>query len=73
MNIAKRIHERLKWWIADDEMQSLQRYKSACHLVFRWNGNVKNSAETAEWIDEVGNGKRGMDIHEFREKLKESL
>lgn len=62
--------ERLKWWIAGKEMQALHRYRTACQLAWRWNGQEKNSAETAEWIGEVGEGKRGMDIEQFRDRLR---
>lgn len=61
--------EFLKWWIAGKEMQALHRYRTACQLAWRWNGQLPNSAETAEWINEVGEGKRGMDIEQFRERL----
>ena len=61
--------ERLKWCIAKKEMQALESYRTACSVVYRWNGQVPNSAETAEWICEVGEGKRGLDIERFRERL----
>lgn len=62
--------DRLKWWISGKEMQALHRYRTACQLVLRWNGQCQNSAETADWINEVGEGKRGMDIEQFRERLR---
>lgn len=62
--------DRLKWWIAGKEMQALHRYRMACQLAWRWNVQCPNSAETAEWINEVGEGKRGMDIEQFRERLR---
>lgn len=62
--------ERLKWWIAGEEMRALHRYRVACSLVWRWNGRVPNSAETAEWIQQVGDGTRGMDIEQFRARLE---
>ena len=52
------------------EMRALERYRVACGLAWRWNGQEKNSAETAEWIGEVGEGKRGLDIEQFRERLR---
>lgn len=62
--------DRLKWWIAGKEMQALHRYRMACQLARRWNVQCHNSAETAEWINEVGEGKRGIDIEQFRERLR---
>ena len=52
------------------ELRALHRYRVACHLVWRWNGQLPNSAETAEWIREVGEGKRPSDIEQFRERLR---
>lgn len=50
--------------------RALHRYRTACALVWRWNGQVPNSAETADWIMEVGEGKRPTDIEQFRERLR---
>jgi len=61
--------DRLKWWIAPREMQALHRYRVACALVWRWNAAIRGSAETAEWIGQVGEGARGMDIEQFRARL----
>lgn len=52
------------------ELRALHRYRTACQLAGRWNGQCPNSAETAEWINDVGEGKRGMDIERFRERLR---
>lgn len=52
------------------ELRALHRYQVACALAWRWNGQLPNSAETAEWIKEVGEGERGMDIEQFRERLR---
>ena len=52
------------------ELRALHRYQVACALVWRWNGQLPNSAETAEWIMEVGEGKRPTDIEQFRERLR---
>lgn len=70
---------RLKVWpavrgllqrmVAGKELRSLERYRQACHLAYRWNGNVPNSAETAEWIQAVGEGRRPPDIEQFRDRL----
>jgi hypothetical protein len=62
--------ESLKWWIAGKELRALHRYRQACALAWRWNGGVPNSAETADWIRQVGEDQRGADIAEFRERLK---
>jgi len=62
----------LKRLIAGKELRALERYRAACHLAYRWNGQEPNSAETAEWINQVGEGKRGMDIEQFRESLRHS-
>lgn len=59
----------LKRLIAGKELRALERYRAACQLAYRWNGNKPNSAETAEWIMQVGEDKRGKDIAQFRERL----
>lgn len=63
------MREFLKWWIAGKEMQALHRYRTACQLVWRRNGLLPSSSETADWIQQVGDGVRGMDIEQFRERL----
>lgn len=60
----------LKRLLAGKELRALERYRAACHLVYRWNGNKPNSAETAEWIMQVGEDLRGTDIEQFRERLR---
>ncbi len=60
----------LKRLVAGKELDALERYRMACNLAWRWNGQEPNSAETAEWISEVGEGKRGVDIEQFRERLR---
>jgi len=59
----------LKRLIAGEELRALERYRYACSLIHRWNGNVPNSAETATWINQVGERHRAPDISEFRERL----
>jgi hypothetical protein len=54
----------------DKELLALHRYQQASSLVWRWNGEMPQSAHTAQWIAEVGEGKRGLDIQEFRECLR---
>jgi hypothetical protein len=65
----KWVPEWIKWVVAGDEMLALNRYRKACHLVWRWNGNVPNSAETSEWISDVGEDRRAADIEQFRAAL----
>lgn len=60
----------LKWLVAGKELRALNRYRVACHLAWRWNGRIPNSAETADWIRQVGEDKRGADIEQFRESLE---
>lgn len=67
----RRLRELLKWWVAGDELAALHRYRVACELVCRWNGTrVPNSGETADWVRQVGDGVRPMDIEQFRERLE---
>lgn len=65
------IVERVKWLVAGRELQALHRYRAACALAWRWNGELPASADTARWIRECGDGERGMDIEQFRERLRE--
>lgn len=60
----------LKQLVAGNELAALNRYRVACSLAWRWNGEIKPSSDTAEWISEVGEGKRGMDIEQFRAQLR---
>ena len=62
--------DRLKWLLMPNEMRALQRYRVACYLARQWNSAITASAETADWIEQVGSGARGMDIEQFRERLK---
>lgn len=62
--------EWLKWLVAGKELRALNRYRKACHLAYRWNGRLPNSAETAEWIQAVGEDLRGADIEQFRDRLR---
>lgn len=62
--------DRLKWWIAGKELNALHRYRVGCHLAWRWNGRIRGSAETAQWIQQVGEGTRGYDIEQFRASLE---
>lgn len=61
----------LKRMIAGKEMRALDRYRAACGLTWRWNGQIHGSSETAEWIQQVGEGERGYDIEKFRESLRD--
>ena len=62
--------EWLKHLIAGSELAALNRYRVACGLAHQWNGQIRASSDTAEWIGQVGEGKRGMDIEQFRERLR---
>ena len=55
-----------------EELRALHRYQVACQLAWQWNGQLPNSAETAEWISEIGEGRRGFDIEQFRQRLREA-
>lgn len=61
--------EWLKRLIAGKELAALDRYRRACHLAHRWNGQLPNSAETALWIQLVGEDRVGADISGFRATL----
>jgi hypothetical protein len=52
-----------------DELDALQRYRMACQLAYRYNGSIPNSSETAEWIRQVGEARRGADIENLRMRL----
>lgn len=60
----------LKWMIARKELEALNRYRVACSLVWRWNAAIPQSCMTAEWIEQVGEDKRGNDIEQFRERVR---
>jgi hypothetical protein len=62
--------EWFKRLIAGKELDALARYRSAVQLTYRWNGQVRNSAETARWVQLVGEGEIGSDISGFREALE---
>lgn len=59
----------LKRLIAGKELTALRRYQQACNLAYRWNGQLPHSAETALWIQLVGEGRMGADIEGFRATL----
>jgi len=59
----------LKHKLAHRELAALKRYRLACHEVFRWHARIASSYSTALWISEVGEGTRGLDSWDFREKL----
>lgn len=59
----------LKRLIAGKELRALERYRTVCGLTYRWNGQLPNSAETAQWIQLVGEGRLGYDIEGFRSAL----
>lgn len=63
------IKHGLRRMVAGEDLDALHRYRTACHLAYRWNGQIPNSAETALWIHDVGDGHRGYDIERFRQQL----
>lgn len=65
-----RVPHWLKRLLCGEELRKLERYQQACGLVWRWNGQIKESSYTARWIGEVGEGTRGMDIERFRDHLQ---
>lgn len=63
----------LKELIAGKELQKLERYRQAACLARQWNGSIRQSADTAEWITEVGEGRLAANtIDTFREALREN-
>lgn len=65
--------EWLKYLIAGRELAALNRYRYACHLVWRWMGNYPASANTADWIRQVGEDERGADVAEFRGRVANEI
>lgn len=63
------LRDLLKEWLCADELRALTRYRRACALAHRWNGNIPDSADTADWISAVGEDKHGADIDQFRARL----
>lgn len=61
----------MKRMVAGKEMRALDRYRAACGLAWRWNGQIHGSSETADWIQQVGESQRGYDIEQFRESLRD--
>ncbi len=66
MGIIKNLVGRIFF---EKELAKLSRYQQACAIIYRWNGQIPQSSHTAQWISEVGEGKRGIDIYEFRDLL----
>jgi hypothetical protein len=64
--------ERLKRLLCAEELDALKRYRLARQTAQRYNASIPGSAETAEWIRQVGEGKRIADIEHFRAKLARS-
>lgn len=60
----------IKHRLARRELQALSRYRMATQLVCQWNGRIAGSAATAEWIRQVGDGERLVDIEQFRDRLR---
>lgn len=60
---------RLKYLVARDELQALERYRTATEEVKRWNAASEHSSRTAEWIRQQGEGEWSLMISEFRRSL----
>ncbi|MFE8644155.1 hypothetical protein ACFX58_03610 [Sphingomonas sp. NCPPB 2930] len=53
----------------DVDAEALARYRRACAEAEDWLACTHNGAETARWIAEVGEGKRGLDVNRLREDM----
>ncbi len=63
----------LRALIAGKELLALERYRQATLLARQWNGTIRPSADTAEWIAEVGEGRLAAGtIDNFRDALLEN-
>ncbi len=60
----------LKRLLCAKELDALERYRQAAYQAKCWNGEMPQSAQTAQWINDVGEGKRGMDIPQMRDDLR---
>lgn len=60
---------QLQWLLTRKELEKLRRYQLACQDVQRWNASLPASARTADYIEQVGEGKAPADIQKFRESL----
>lgn len=60
----------LKWAIAGKELEKLERYRLTCQEVQRWNASLPQSARTAEYIYETGEGHEAKEIGRFREEIR---
>lgn len=61
---------KLKWFLCREELEALQRYRTACITVRRWNCMCKHSVRTSQWIEEVGEGHSGLDIEKLRREMR---
>lgn len=59
----------LKRRIAGPELRLLERYRVATELAETWNSMIPASAKTAQWIREVGEGRRAYDPERLRKEL----
>lgn len=65
------VHLKLKWFVAKDEMEKLDRLGNVVEDVERWNAGLIQSAETATYIRQVVEGETGEDISRFRNRLND--
>ena len=56
----------LKHRIAGRELAALERYRIASQAAIRWNASIPESAKTAEWIHQQGEGESSVSIGKFR-------
>lgn len=54
---------------ASKELAELERYRLACTEIRRWNASIQESCSTAEFIQNFGEGKTGLDCFGFRTHL----
>lgn len=65
------IKDFIKMLVCEKELFKLARYERAAALAYRWNGEFETSAETARWIQMVGDGKIAPDPDGFRQAIRE--
>ncbi|MDH2154212.1 hypothetical protein [Stenotrophomonas sp. GD03657] len=64
---------QLQWLLWRKDLERLERYRLACQDVQRWNASLPHSAQTADYIHNVGEGHIGADISRFREELRNNF
>jgi hypothetical protein len=64
------LHVWLKYLIAGQELEELERYRLAVGDIERWNSRIPASAQTAAWIRKQASGNEpSPGIAEFRSTL----